>query len=180
MVIGIILIFLATVALVTIIILDILLTIFKTWNLGGFRRIIAYSANTSLLLYEFPFILFIVGTPYLIEETQSPFLKDLFPTIWVQVGVWIPSMILLFFLNVLRFRRLGLKRRDEIALYNIAIEIVDNGQTPDKGVNEGLVYIREQMNRFQSISERGFLQYLILRNHATSSIAHKKLDDLNE
>jgi hypothetical protein len=176
--IGVVLVLGALGLLVLVIFLDVLFAISQSWDIGELRRLITESADYNLLLYELPFIILMIGVPFLIEETQNRLLLDMFPTIWIQVGVWIPIILLVAFLNTVRFERRGLDRRNEKLSYSIAEEIAEKGRTPDEGLEEGLAYIRSRKNKLRVVSERGFLQHLTTRGDRISEIAAKRLDEL--
>ena len=170
----------ATCLLVLVILLDVLLAKFKSWDVRGLRRVLTQSSNHNLLLYELPFFMLMIGVPVLVEETQNPLLQDMLPTIWIQVGVWIPTILLMASLNILRFERLGLDRKHEMSVYHVAEEIVEKSISLEEGLDKGLEYVQSTESNFRTVSEKGFLQYLFSRNDELSTIATKKLDALEE
>ncbi len=176
--IGVILVLMAAGMLFLVISLDVFFVLFESWDAGGLRRIVTQSSNHNLLLYELPFLILIIGVPLLVQETQNPLLQDIFPTIWIQIGAWIPTILISASLNIVRFERLGLDRRHEKSVYLLAEELVEKGATPEEGLDEGLAYIRSTESNFRTVSERRFLQYLLSRNDIISENAAKKLGEL--
>jgi hypothetical protein len=68
-------------------------------------------------------------------------------------------------------------KRNEQSVYLIAEEIIQKDRTPEDGIEEALMYIKNCSNKYRAVSERGFLQYLASKDDAISMIAKKKLDE---
>ena len=62
-------------------------------------------ANLNLILYEIVAILWLIGFPLFIQESQHPFLLEAFPTIWNQLIIGLILVVGLPFCNAARYRR---------------------------------------------------------------------------
>ena len=69
-------------------------------------RKVSGSANLNLILYEIVAILWLVGFPLFIQESQHPFLLEAFPTIWNQLMLGLIMVCGMPFLNMVRYGRL--------------------------------------------------------------------------
>ena len=141
-------------------------------------RKVTGSANLNLILYEIVAILWLIGFPLFIQESQHPFLIEAFPTIWNQLQT---GLILVFgvpLLNVVRYERFGLAEKRAQSIYALAEELIEENESPEEGLEEAIRYVENCKKYFRAVSEVAFLSRLSTRDDDISLIAAKKLENL--
>jgi len=96
---------------VTILVLLLYLEIVSSASWGfPFQKIgskVSESDNLNLILYEIVAILWLIGFPLFVQESQHPFLLEAFPTIWNQLMVGLISVFGVPLWNAARYGRLA-------------------------------------------------------------------------
>jgi hypothetical protein len=141
-------------------------------------RKVSGSANLNLILYEIVAILWLIGFPLFIQESQHPFLLEAFPTIWNQILTGLISVVGMLFLNVARYERFGLAERHAQSTYAWAEELIEENESPEEGLEEAIRYIENCKKYHRGVSEVAFLSRLSTRGDDISLIAAKKLENL--
>lgn len=141
-------------------------------------RKVSGSANLNLILYEIVAILWLMGFPLLVEETQNPILLDAFPTLYMRIAIWIPMFVGVAILNIVRFERFGLAKKQAQSIYALAEEHIEENESSEEGLEEAIRYVGNCKRHFRAVSEVAFLSRLSTRGDDISLIATKKLENL--
>jgi len=158
--------------------LDVIHTGFGSSRVGRLGRRISESADFNMVIYELPFVVMMMGFPLLVEETQNPILIDAFPTLYMRIAIWIPMFVGVAILNIVRFERFGLAKKQAQSIYALAEELIEENESPEEGLEEAIRYVGNCKRHFRAVSEVAFLTRLSTRGDDISLIATKKLENL--
>lgn len=140
---------------------------------------IVTSPDINLALYELVAFLFTIGLPLFIEESQHPFLIEVWPTMIERMVVGVIFMISVPIINVVRYQRLGLDVRHAKGIYDVAASNAECDEDPERGLEVAISFINTKHSKFPGATERGFLEYLSSRDDQLGEIARQKLSTIN-
>ena len=160
------------ISLCLVISLDILSIRLQGTFVGRLSSKISSYPTFNLLSYEIP-IPFIGLGLYLVKwENPNPLMFAIFP----DYSIIFTILFVIFgfvLLNVNRFERIGLARRNEETIYNIAEELVEANENPQNGLETALEYINGCKKKFRLVDERRFLMRLSIRDDSLGSLARE-------
>jgi hypothetical protein len=136
---------------------------------------IATSPNLNLALYELVAILITVGLPLFIEESQHPFLIEVFPTVIQRMVIGSILMVGILGINIVRYGRLGLDKRHAKRIYHVGASNAEYDEVPERGLEEAIALVNNLRSNCQAATEQGFLEYLSSRDDTLGEIAREKL-----
>lgn len=169
----------ASTLFIVLVILELLVWFLKDRALNKAVRLIAASPNLNLVLYEIVAVLITVGLPLFIEESQHPFLIEVWPTMLQRMVIGILFMIGVPIINVVRYQRLGLDMRQAKRIYHVAASNAEYDDNLEVGLQEAVSFVNRMHAEFPAVTERGFLEYLSTRSDTLGEIARKKLSTTN-
>ncbi len=143
----------------------------------AFTRI-ATSPNLNLALYEIVAILVTVGFPLFTEESQHPFLIEVFPTVIERMVPGFLFMIGVLLINVFRYQRLGLDMKHARRIYHVAASNAEYDEVPERGLEEAIALVNDLGSNCSAATERGFLEYFSSREDKLGELARERLSSL--
>ncbi|MBN2229089.1 MAG: hypothetical protein JW779_05805 [Candidatus Thorarchaeota archaeon] len=136
---------------------------------------IATSPNLNLVLYELVAILVTIGLPLYIEESQHPFLIEVWPTVIQRMTIGLMSVVGVLVIHIVRYGRLGLDKRYAQRIYDVAASNAEYDEIPERGLEEAIALVNTLRSNSPAATERGFLEYLSSRDDRLGEIAREKL-----
>lgn len=141
---------------------------------------ITTSHNLNLTLYELVAVLIIIGLPLFIEESQHPFLIEVFPTAMWRMAIGLIMMVGMLLINVVRYGRLGLDMRYAKRIYNVAASNAEDDEVPERGLEEATALVNELRYNCPKATIQGFLEYLSIRDDELGALAREKLSTVSD